>query len=69
MVTKAIYKRKLPGKGNKLENFVIFVPVSRKHVDNFNLHSGLTLSRSHVNGALVSHCPKLNTDVATLSES
>ena len=33
-----------------MENFVIFV-VSCKHVDNFNFHSGLTSSRSDVNGA------------------
>jgi hypothetical protein len=29
---------------------VIFVPVSCKHVDNSNFHSGLTSSRSHLNG-------------------
>ena len=31
---------------------MIFIPVSCKHVDNFNFHSSLVLSWSHVNGAL-----------------
>jgi hypothetical protein len=33
-----------------LSNVVIFVPGSCEHVDNFNFHSGLTSSQSHVNG-------------------
>ncbi len=31
---------------------MIFVPVSCEHADNFDLHTGLTWARSHVNGAL-----------------
>jgi hypothetical protein len=53
MLTKAIQKRKLPGKGI-FGNFVIFLPaVSCKRVDNFNFRSDLTSSRAHVNGPLL----------------
>jgi hypothetical protein len=47
--TKAIWKRKFPVKGNKLK---ILWFSYRSHVNYFNFHSGLTSSRSHVNGAL-----------------
>jgi hypothetical protein len=44
---------KIAWQGEYIENVVIFVPVSCKHVDNFNFHSSLISSWSHVNGALL----------------
>ena len=49
---KSHLKNIIAWQGEYNENFVIFVSVSCKHVDNFNFHSGLTSSRSHVHGAL-----------------
>jgi hypothetical protein len=49
---KSHLKKKIAWRGEQIEHFVIFVPVSCTHVDNFNFHSGLTSSRSHVNRAL-----------------
>ena len=36
----------------KIKGFVIIVPVSCEHADNFDFHPGLTSPQSHVNGAL-----------------
>ncbi len=45
---------------------MIFVPVSCEHADNFDFHTGLTWTRSHVNGALVK-CYDLIQIITTIS--